>query len=244
LSPEENVKGIVTNLLNYSFRGGHDSSTFLKSTVGRMTAFSQTPTKMIENYADIIKKGLGNEKDIYGDSGSATLVRALVAAGAVSYLGEKYGKKGGLHLYNMLLHVPFVNEGFASDIFGYAAHTVASAATTGDKSKHHHHEATKSLRRFVGGQTNSINVSPAWDIAKDVTQAVTSPKGFVKSIPAVQQLRSELPAKMGGAKNKNYEDTAHYLASAPKPSAERHWDKAKENQGKATIHKILKNARK
>jgi hypothetical protein len=235
LTPEEDVRGAVLNLLDYSFRGGHDASAFLKSPMGRMTAFSQTPTKMLENYVDIIRKGFNGEPDIYGSAGGATLIRAIVAAGAVSWLGEQYGKKAGLKLWRMLLHVPVVNEDYASDALSYAYHTLMADASNDPK---HRRSALLAHRRMQGNQQGAMNLSPAGDILEDLTRLTNNPKAFVKSFPAVKQIDSEV-----GKVPKGYEDTLHYLSNAPTPEAEKKWEHMREQKGKAMMRKDEKRSR-
>jgi hypothetical protein len=235
LTPEEDVRGAVLNLLDYSFRGGHDASAFLKSPMGRMTAFSQTPTKMLENYVDIIRKGFNGEPDIYGSAGGATLIRAIVAAGAVSWLGEQYGKKAGLKLWRMLLHVPVVNEDYASDALSYAYHTLMADASNDPK---HRRSALLAHRRMQGNQQGAMTLSPAGDILEDLTRLTNNPKAFVKSFPAVKQIDSEV-----GKVPKGYEDTLHYLSNAPTPEAEKKWEHMREQKGKAMMRKDEKRSR-
>jgi hypothetical protein len=271
LSPERNVKAMMTNILDYSFRGGHDSSAFLRDPVGRLTAFSQTPTKMIENYVSMIQKAARGEKDIYGGSETATLIRQIVAIGAVTYLGEKYGKKGGLHLQHMLFHAPFVNAEYAGDVASFLGNKAASMAVVGQgkESRAKSAEAADAARaRMAGAPFPLVAGSPAWDIAKDVDSFTRNPEAFLKSTPAVQGLRSELPKDFGDKAMKalgiqdrkslaaraltflngkvpdGYEDALHYLSSAPTNEQQEFFDFLRWKKGFRAMNAADKKAAK
>jgi len=236
LTPEQNVRGVIMNLLAYSQRGGHDASRFIKSDIGRATtALTQTPSKMMELYADIVKRGLKGEKDIYGSDGTANMVRAMVAIGAVSYLGSK----GGYKLYKMLLHPPLVNPEWASDASQYAYHkALENSGTMEDKAKHKK-EALLAQARMQGSLKGAATTTPVGDIVKDIYTIANSPKAFLKSIPAVQQIRAEV-----GKTPQGYKDAAHYLASSPTPEYEKRMEAISTKAGLAKIRKDIRKGSK
>lgn len=228
LTPEENVRGAIVNLMAYSQRGGHDASKFIKSSLGRAgTALTQTPSKMMELYADIARRGFNGEPDIYGSDGTANMVRAIMTLGVVSYLGEK----GGHKLYKMLMHPPLINTGWVSDAAKWSYHS-----TVGDE-----REAMLASARMQGSVFGALTTTPVGDILKDIYTIINSPKKFFKSLPAVQQIRSELPEDKGGKIPSGYEDTLHYLTSSPAPGMEERWKALSEKKG---LMKIKQDIRK
>lgn len=228
LTPDQNLRGAIVNMLAYSQRGGHDASRFVKSPEGRIgTALTQTPSKMIELYADILRRGITGEKDIYGSDGTANMVRAIAAIGIVSYLGSRKGHK----LYKMLLHPPLLNMTWAENLVQYGYFSAVGK----DR------EALLAKARMQGSSFGAITTTPVGDILNDIYTAVGSPKAFAKSIPAVQQIRSELPENLGGKVPRGYTDTSHYLTTSPTPEAEKAWEKLGERKG---LQKMRQDARK
>ncbi len=218
LTPDQNLRGAIVNMLAYSQRGGHDATRFVKSPIGRVgTALTQTPSKMMELYADIVRRGVTGEKDIYGGDGTANLVRAILAFGAVSTLGVLTKNK----LSRMLIHPPITNTDWFSDATQWAYHSAMG----------HKQKALDAKARMQGSNWGPANLTPVTDIMADAYAAMNSPKGFLKKTPAVQQIRSELPKSMGGKIPKGYEDTLHYLTTSPTEEAEKGWQEAARKRG-------------
>ena len=86
LSLEESVAATLTSVMDYDFVAGHDVSPFLKSPIGRLTAFTQNITKMGENMYRILKAGFKGQQDQFGSNATLTMVRVLGAMGTLAWL--------------------------------------------------------------------------------------------------------------------------------------------------------------
>ena len=235
LTPEQQIRGAIGNILDISQRGGADASRFTKGPLGQLSALSQTPSKMWEFYGNTIRRAMAGEKDIYGTSGTKDLISLLAVHGALIAAGQYAGKKAGgqgLRLWNMLYHTPFINPHLAGKFAKAAYHTAMGHTSQGL-------QATASA---VGDMANLIEPFPINDrtIAKDVMTLFLAPAALAKGTPAV----SEWTNLWKKPPSKKFASRAHYLAAVPTEAEERNREALATRAGMKLIKSVTRAAQK
>jgi len=106
LGVRELENAIWKNVLEVNFRGGIDQPLWYKGTLPRMLMMFQiTPFKLAEFKYNLVKRAFRNEKDIFGTSGGARMVKWLAIVGAA----EMVARANDTSVLEMMLHPPFLN---------------------------------------------------------------------------------------------------------------------------------------
>lgn len=185
LSPEQNIKAFMGNILDFNFRGGADSPRLVKNQKTRyFIQFAQTPMKLAELKAKLLMNAWKGGEDIYGTDHTANMVKHVVMTG----LALQAAKSAGLNAKDSTLHLPFFNSDQWSRLAKMAYFGTKMNILDDPEAEEKFNRAKMA---FIGSPQSTVTGSPLFDIGRDVKTAITvGPSGLVKQMPIYNQLKA------------------------------------------------------
>jgi hypothetical protein len=185
MSPQESIPAFLNNILDFNFRGGADSPLIIKDQRTRnWVQFVQTPIKLAELKAKLIRNAWNGGEDLYGTDHTANLVKHVVMTG----IALAAAKKAGVNLVDSILHLPFVNADQGGRLVRMAYFGAKMNILNDPDARRKFNEAKLA---FIGSPQKTIVGSPIFDLAKDVnTAATTGVPGLVKQTPIFSQIKA------------------------------------------------------
>jgi hypothetical protein len=185
MSPQESIPAFLNNILDFNFRGGADSPLIIKDQRTRnWVQFVQTPIKLAELKAKLIRNAWNGGKDLYGTDHTANLVKHVVMTG----IALAAAKKAGVNLVDSILHLPFVNADQGSRLVRMAYFGAKMNILNDPAARRKFNEAKLA---FIGSPQRTVMGSPVFDLAKDVNTATTTGvPGLVKQTPIFSQIKA------------------------------------------------------
>ena len=181
---EKSMNGMILNILDYNFRGGADAAEYLKNPSSRWaTMFTQTPQKLAELHAKIVRRGLAGQRDIFGSEDSAKMVRHVIALGAVAGMSAMQG----INWADSMLHVAGVN----TDFLKHSGKMMFYKAMAGATGKEDYSDKALENELLLLGDRGLISVSPFFGLKDEIDTLVGGgPSAWVNSMPGVKQIKA------------------------------------------------------
>lgn len=229
---EKTMNGMILNILDYNFRGGADAAEYIKNPASRWAVmFTQTPQKLGELHAKIVRRGLSGSKDIFGSEDSAKMVRHIIALGAIAGAASMKG----VNWADSMLHVAGVNMDFLKHAGKWGYYEAKSKLTGNQVDEDKAFENQLLLLADKG----IVNISPFFGL-KDEFDTLTGggPEAWLNSMSGVKQIR----ALSSGKPPRGYATPGAYITGTQTPEEKESLEAWKLKQGLREKRKIMRRS--